>query len=183
MSVPLIKNNTNQSYDAESIQPSTIVSAPIRPTVNVDLVNDNTYLLYTDSSSSSDTSEQTSIEILQSKVLYFICIDSITSFFYLFMNPFFGVYAGFNLLFSYIGYNGVKNYDSTHLGTYVLYNVLRFIGMIIFECSVLVNHDKIFGNNENSELSYIVFAICYTCFILLYMYFIRKMCQLIQLFI
>jgi hypothetical protein len=182
MSAPLMNSETHDIYDIENLRAATTVTAPTRPVVNVDLAND-TYLLYADSGSSSETEEQSEMDILQSKVLYFIYLDSAISFLYLFMNPFFGVYAGFNLLFSYIGYSGVKKYESTYLGTYTLYNIFRMIGMIIFYCSVLVNHEKVFGNGENSEDSYIVFAICYTCLILLYAYFIRKTFQLIHLFV
>ena len=174
MNSPLINDDT--------IRSATIVTLTEKPTVDVGLAN-GTYYLHDYSSSPSETSEENEMNCSQCKVLYFIYLDSLLSFLYLFVNPYFGLYAGCNLLFSYIGYIGVKKFDSTHLGTYILYNVLRVIGMIIFGFSTILYRKKMFGSGENSETNYIVFASSYTIMTMLYSFFLHKMIQLNRLYV
>ena len=143
-------------------------------------INDNYFVLH-----GQDTHGKYSNNFFKVKhiVRFGIFFDMIATFLFFIFNSFFLFLSFFNLLFVYLGWHGVKSYDSSYLGSYTIYMFMKIVSMLGFFVYVCINISSYFHqydiDDTNSNVSW--FCTTYSFFMCLYLYFYINTIRFIKL--
>lgn len=116
-------------------------------------------------------------------VKYGIFFDMVAAFLFFVFNPYFLFFSFFNLLFAYLGWYGIKSYDTSYLGSYTIYMFMKIVAMIAFFVYVCANQHSYFdtNNSDTADTTFIWFCSTYSFFLCLYVYFYVNIMKYIRL--
>lgn len=111
------------------------------------------------------------LEYYRKRSYGFIAFDAVANFLYFVFNPWFVFVGCFNLLFAYMGYDGIKRFDTGHIGAYLLYTAFKLIGMFTLFLYMMLHGKHVFIiDGVYYQNAYICYLVLYGSLFFIYMY-------------